>query len=344
MTIFTIEDYKKYNKMFPEVNGVMEESEDYELETTHQYHDKIFKDILDNKKELINFMEQYIGLPKDRILKEENIEKYNRKFVTSKFQTRESDIIYKIKNKNVFILIEHQSTIDYKMPERIVEYCLELIRSVKTKSDKNYPLICPIVLYTGNKKWDAPLTISENQESGYGFKKLNYPKYNLIDINNYTKQELLEQNSGISKIMLFEKLKTKKEIEEIIKELLKKKITEEERKAINQIFKYSNLIKKLLNQEELEKYKKILEGGEKETMENFEKFIVELLENKIREVRRIRNAEKKAIYQVAKNMLKNNMEKKQIEELTGLTRRRNRKISKKCLKKIKYTYFFKNTF
>ena len=341
MRIFTIEDYKKYNNMFPKIYGVMEESENYELETTHQYHDKIFKDILDNKKELINFMEQYIGLPKDKILKEENIEKYNRKFITFNFKTKESDIIYKIKDKNIFILIEHQSTIDYKMPERIVEYCLEIIRSVKTKNDKNYPLICPIVLYTGNKRWDAPLTISENQESGYGFKKLNYPKYNLIDINNYTKQELLEQNSGISKIMLFEKLKTKKEIEEIIKELLKKKITEEERKAINQIFKYSNLIKKLLNQEELEKYKKILEGGEKETMENFEKFIVELLENKIREVRRIREAEGKAltrgiaegkaegILQVAKKMLKKNMEIEQIKELTGLTRRRNRKIGKK---------------
>ena len=325
MIIFTIEDYKKYTKMLPKTLELMEESENYELETIHQYHDKIFKDILDNKKEFINFMKQYIGFPEENVLTEENIEKYNRKFVTSKFQTRESDIIYKIKNKNVFILIEHQSTIDYKMPERIVEYCLELIRSVKTKSDKNYPLICPIVLYTGNKKWDAPLTISENQESGYGFKKLNYPKYNLIDINNYTKQELLEQNSGISKIMLFEKLKTKKEIEEIIKELLKKKITEEERKTINQIFKYSNLIKKLLNQEELEKYKKILEGGEKETMENFEKFIVELLENKIREVRRIRKEREKGVKEgiliTTKKMLEKNMKLEDIQEITGLSQK-----------------------
>ena len=114
-------------------------------------------------------------------------------------------------------------------------------------------------------------------------------------------------------------------------------MTEDERKAIKQIFEYSNLVKKLLNQEELEKCKEILEGGGKGTMENFEKFIVELLENKIREVRRIRKAEEKAltegrtegILQVAKNMLKKNMERKQIEELTGLTRRRNRKIGKK---------------
>ena len=76
MTIFTIEDYIKYTRMFPEVKGVMEKSEVYELETTHQYHDKIFKDILDNKKEFINFMEQYMDFPKGSILKEENIEKY----------------------------------------------------------------------------------------------------------------------------------------------------------------------------------------------------------------------------------------------------------------------------
>ncbi len=325
MIIFTIEDYKKYTKMLPKTLELMEESENYELETIHQYHDKIFKDILDNKKEFINFMKQYIGFPEENVLTEENIEKYNRKFVTSKFQTRESDIIYKIKNKNVFILIEHQSTIDYKMPERIVEYCLELIRSVIYKNKEVYPLICPIVLYTGNRKWDAPLTISENQETYNGLKQLKYPKYNLIDINNYTKQELLEQNSGISKIMLFEKLKTKKEIEEIIKELLKKKITEEERKTINQIFKYSNLIKKLLNQEELEKYKKILEGGEKETMENFEKFIVELLENKIREVRRIRKEREKGVKEgiliTTKKMLEKNMKLEDIQEITGLSQK-----------------------
>ena len=112
MRIFTIEDYKKYTKMLPKTLELMEESENYELETTHQYHDKIFKEILDNKKEFINFMKQYIGFPEENVLTEENIEKYNRKFVTSKFQTKESDIIYKIKNKNIFILIEHQSTID----------------------------------------------------------------------------------------------------------------------------------------------------------------------------------------------------------------------------------------
>ena len=66
-------------------------------------------------------------------------------------------------------------------------------------------------------------------------------------------------------------------------------------------------------------------------MENFEKFIVELLENKIREVRRIRKAREKAmtagiaegrkkgILSVAKNMVTKNMEIKEIEELTGLT-------------------------
>ena len=31
-----------------------------------------------------------------------------------------ADIVYKIKNKNAFILIEHQSSVDIKMPYRIL--------------------------------------------------------------------------------------------------------------------------------------------------------------------------------------------------------------------------------
>ena len=60
-------------------------------------------------------------------------------------------------------------------------------------------------------------------------------------------------------------------------------------------------------------------------MENFEKFIVELLENKIREVRRIRKAEEKGvkegILRTTKKMLEKNMKLEDIQEITGLSQK-----------------------
>ena len=225
MEIFTIKDYWKYSKMFPKNNTLEEEKKEYEEteenKKTHQYHDKIFKEVLDNKGEFVKFIKRYVG--KEIKIKEEEIEKYNRKFIKGNFKVRESDIIYKVKNKEIFIIIEHQSKIDYKMPERITEYCLELIRSrgYKGKFDAA-PIICPIVLYTGKKKWDASRTIVQEKDEYYGFPELEYPKYNLVDINDYTKEELLEERTGISKAMLFEKIETKEEIEEELKEIIKR--------------------------------------------------------------------------------------------------------------------------
>ena len=218
MITFTILEYLIYQKNLQ----LAEEPEDYVLPIkTHQYHDKIFKDILDDKKELIKFLNKIIKLDGDkRKFDEVDLEKYNRKFITDKFGTRESDIIYKVKDRNVFILIEHQSTKDKTMPERITEYCVEIIRSAmkeNVKSEK-YPLIYPIVLYTGNIKWDIATSITEKQEEYNGMKKLNIDESKYIKIvlenskfirkklgDNYIKQYIEKLNKEGEKVM-FEEL------------------------------------------------------------------------------------------------------------------------------------------
>ena len=98
MEIFTIEDFLKYEKLFPEKCTLGEEKVEYktkeENKETHQYHDKIFKELLDDK---------YVG---EEIELKEEIEKYNRKFINTNFKVRESDIIYKIKDKEIFIIVD----------------------------------------------------------------------------------------------------------------------------------------------------------------------------------------------------------------------------------------------
>lgn len=288
MVIFTVVDYWIYNSINLTKTTLKEEGQKYVLksnyskEKTHQYHDKIFKEILDNKQEIIYFMRHYLMCD---VVKKDNIEKYNRKFVTKSLKSKESDIIYKIKDENVFILIEHQSTIDYKMPERITEYCIELIRNVIRGKSKNtiYPLIYPIVLYTGHKKWDVPLTIGDKQEDYNSFPQLNYPKYNLVDINNYSKEELIKERSLISKAMLFEKVKTKEEFEETMYLLMKKGLNREEVKCLKMILNYSNIINQKYP-EEAEKWReKIKEKEGVGSMTQFEKFFIQIFDERYQE-------------------------------------------------------------
>ena len=70
------------------------------------------------------------------------------------------DTIYKKKEEDIFFLIEQQSEIDYSMPYRLLNYCVEIIRYAVNKKqlrNKGYkmPVVYPIVLYTGKRKWNV---------------------------------------------------------------------------------------------------------------------------------------------------------------------------------------------
>ena len=119
-------------------------------------HDKIFRTVLSNKKDACKFINNIINL-KNKII-ENHLQLYKTSFVTSEFKNKEADIVYKLKDKNIFILIEHQTKIDYSMPYRILSYQHEIIRSIIDTSkintkNYNWPIVIPIVLYTGKKKY-----------------------------------------------------------------------------------------------------------------------------------------------------------------------------------------------
>ena len=180
--------------------------------------------ILDDKKEIANLINKRLNLKYK--IKEEELEKYNSSFVTKTLKNKEIDVIYKLKNKKIFFMIEHQTKIDYAMPLRILEYENEIMRSAieyEKMNRKNYklPLIIPIVLYAGRKKWDAKTYIGEVQEQLEGYKEIEFARYNIIDINNIKNQELLKEESLLSKIMLLEKAKNNDELIKCLNEVSK---------------------------------------------------------------------------------------------------------------------------
>ena len=92
-----------------------------------QVHDKTFKEILKNSIEMTKFLKSFIGLE----VNSENLKICNSNFITNDYKRRESDILYKNINKNIFYLVEHLSTINVDMPRRILEYSTEIMREIK---------------------------------------------------------------------------------------------------------------------------------------------------------------------------------------------------------------------
>ena len=341
MFSFTLDEYFEYSRLFKFPSRLEEKGEEYvavsygekvkkkkEDKKVHQYYDKLYKSLLDDKKEFVYFMKRFFGYD----LKEKNVEKYTRTFVIKDtFKKRESDIIYKIKNEEIFIIVEHQSTIDYMMPIRMTKYCINVIESRIVRITKLIaPIVFPIVLSTASKPWDVPLKIEQIKDEIYGFKEGTYPEYNVVDVHNYTTEELLNDRMGVSLAMVFEKEKTIDGIRKILKFVLERGINEQEEKCLWLILEYSNKIRKLLG-EKLDYYKNKLRK-EGTNMENFEKAFLEILNEEFNKGmtkgidQGINQGISKGVSQVVMKMLKNKMKDEDIIKNTDISKQELEKL------------------
>lgn len=229
------------------------------------------------------------------------------------------------------------------MPIRILQYEIEIIRKENIKNKNNnilYPIVIPIVLYTGRKQWDASIKLPTLKTEFNKYKGIKDIRYNLVDINNYEFQELLKEESILSKIMIIEKSKTNKElkenIEKIINEILNKnnKYNDTQKNLLFNIIEYT--LNNILSENEIKKYKEKLEG-EKNMLAVFE-MIEEEKQNSYISGKKEgitegitkgkKEGKKESIKQIAKKMIKMRIDKNIIINVTGLDEKEIEQIEK----------------
>lgn len=340
-------DYKNYENCIEEYNNplraiklnylkkiscdvVKEENEPYDTDLNNKInnkHDKLFKDLLSNKEEAVKFINKYLHL---RVkIKKEDIESYKSGYITRIYQNRETDVIYKMKNRNIFFLIEHQSTIDITMPYRILNYSVAIMNQAVEKEkmrrkEYKYPRVIAVVLYTGKRKWKAEVNINNIQESLAGYKG-EEEGYKLVDVNEYSKEELLEDNLMISKAMLMEKSRSKEETIRNVEAITNKIIEDEEELGeylLDVMEKY--ILEKNMGEEISKKVEEIREkrGGKKDMLN-----VVKVIQEENSALRK--EGYVRGVMEVAKNLIKRNMDIKEISEITGLNIRELKEIKNK---------------
>ena len=216
-----------------ENDQLKEESETYDKTINHP-HDKAVRLMLSNSQEAVNLIN--LALKKKDFIKATEIEQYKSSFVTKLYKNKESDIVYKdLKNKGIYYLIEHQSKQDKMMPVRIAEYSIEIMREALdlAKKEKNYevPRVIPIVLYTGEGEWKVSKSLEDIQAKIPEITLPSIGNYNLVDINTYSDEELLDAEGALPKMLLMEKKSIT--IEKKIKKIEECKFTEDERERIS---------------------------------------------------------------------------------------------------------------
>ena len=124
-----------------------------------------------------------------------------------------------------YILLEPQSTVDYKIPYRLLQYMLEIWRTIlkdtgekeSASKDIKLPAIVPCVCYNGCYNWTASGCFSETLASNelFGDFLLNF-KYIPFDVARYKEQELLQLSNLIGVVFYIDQ---KLQYDEMIRRL-----------------------------------------------------------------------------------------------------------------------------
>jgi flagellar biosynthesis/type III secretory pathway protein FliH len=99
----------------------------------------------------------------------------NRSYIPADLQKEESDLVYAVPFRRrgrevwVYVLLEHQSKPDPLMSLRLYDYMGELWKAQRREwDDQNAPAarrrlrpIIPVVYYTGERRWQAPLSLKQ---------------------------------------------------------------------------------------------------------------------------------------------------------------------------------------
>jgi len=116
-----------------------------------------------------------------------------------------NNLVLKIKDKEIFIFIKVIENIDTNIAYKVFEHSLNIIKKSQEdkKENKRYPIVIPIVIYTGRKTWktkNSKLYGKVNYIT-YDNNKINF-SYNMINIRDLKTEDLKEMESMVAKEIL----------------------------------------------------------------------------------------------------------------------------------------------
>ena len=182
----------------------------------------------------------------------------------------------------MLVLLELQSYNDFTMPFRLLVYMTAIWLDHFKNCDKNkrsqkgyrLPAIMPIVLHNSERNWTASCKFSQMISNAELFGKYVVDfEYALISVNTLTESKISNSNTLIDNIFLADKKRTRQDWTDGIAELMHR-IRAMDINDLNEwITWFSNVIRKLNEDERGELITQIKEGDEKEMCSSFERLL-----------------------------------------------------------------------
>ena len=142
--------------------------------SSHHFPDRSAKWLIRQREHLEALLRMVAGQIADA-LDFAHVEQLNRSFISDELRPQESDMVFRVPFRSptqtrqeviVYLLIEHQSTIDPSMALRLLSYMIQIwMEEHRQWQEERHPQsewqltpIVPIVFYTGKGAWRVPLS------------------------------------------------------------------------------------------------------------------------------------------------------------------------------------------
>ncbi len=306
---------KRKNFSLKQGSGVLMAGAD--IMKKHNTHDSGYKMLFSSHEMVRQLLTSFVNEEWVHKIEYNTLERIDKSFVSERFESRESDIIYRARFRGrdvyIFILVEFQSTVDRFMALRILRYIVELYEYlVKNHKLKRLPAVFPVMLYNGEKRWTAPAGLDRLIEKSIPLQYIPNFSYYKIAENEFDREFLKTLNNAVAALFYTENCdgkEMKQEIDNIVRLLRYEK--GDEITAFSHWFKYM-----FQGMPELVDEIKEITGVKNMLRTSLKKYSKELIQEGI----------EKGKLDTAMNLLKEKMTVKKIAAVTGLPVERIEKL------------------
>ncbi len=173
-----------------------------------QPHDKYAKSILSNVEVARSLIEAHLPPELVKRIDMNSLQLTNKSFVSEELKQLHSDVIYRLNIDNqkgyVYYCIENQSTADKKLPLRILDYNIELMKQHLNEGNEKLPIIINEVIYAGTESpYPYTIDIMDMFENPALANEVMFKPAKMTDLTVKTNEELLQDGiAGLMEVMI----------------------------------------------------------------------------------------------------------------------------------------------
>ena len=193
-------------------------------------HDSSYKHLFSHPEMVADLLRGFVHEEWVAQLDFATLEKMNGSYVSDDLQQRQEDVVWRVRwGKEwlyVYILIEFQSSVDPFMAVRIMIYLgllyQDLIRSRCLTGDGGLPPVLPVVLYNGQRRWNAATNVKDligEVPGGLGRYRPEV-RYLLLDEGRYSDSELAPLRNLVAALFRLENSRTPEAVSQVLENLI----------------------------------------------------------------------------------------------------------------------------